>query len=70
MRGEIVMSAPRTPALVRNRVYGVAASLILASGVVAGCGPSQDEIRADISAFREDTAPEPREDGYQASAET
>jgi len=43
------MSAHRTPALVRSRAYGVAASLILASGVVAGCGPSQDEIRADIN---------------------
>ena len=41
------------------------------SRIVLGdaCLDLADQVRADISAFREDTTPEPREDGYQASAE-
>jgi len=43
------MGPRQTQVPVRGRVCGIAASLFLLSGVVAGCGPSQDEIRADIN---------------------
>jgi hypothetical protein len=46
-----IMGSRRTAGLLRDRVFGIAASLALVSGVVAGCGPSgpsEDEIRADI----------------------
>jgi len=49
MRGGIAVGPYRAPGLVRERACAAVASLILASGVVAGCEPSQDEIRADIN---------------------
>ena len=39
----------RGPALVRNRVAAVIASLVVVSSVIGGCGPSEEEIRADIN---------------------
>jgi hypothetical protein len=48
MRGGIVVGPYRAPGLVRERVCAALASLILASGVIAGCEPSQEEIRGKI----------------------
>lgn len=43
------MGSHRTPAQLGNRASAAVVSLILASGVVVACEPSQDEIRADIN---------------------
>lgn len=43
------MTARRTSALPGRRALTVAASLIIASGALAGCGPSEQEIRADLN---------------------
>ena len=42
------MDTRRTPVPARDRARTIAAALLLVSSVVVGCGPSQDEIRADI----------------------
>ncbi len=42
------MGRHRLPGLDRARAWGIAVSLILASGVLVGCEPSQEEIRGKI----------------------
>ncbi len=38
------------PMPIRHRTLGVAVTLTLAAGAIAGCGPSEEEVRADINA--------------------
>ena len=38
----------RTPTVTGSHIHVVAAALVLALGIAAGCGPSEEDIRADV----------------------